>query len=69
MQIWSRDYDLSDFQTEGLVSILILAFIAVWWRVGRVVDCTGLENQRTRKGPVGSNPTLSLHIAGLYPLP
>src|SRR5687767_12388173 len=25
---------------------------------GRAVECTGLENRRTRKGLVGSNPTL-----------
>ena len=29
------------------------------WRVGRVVDGTGLENRHTRKGIGGSNPSLS----------
>ena len=33
--------------------------IARHWRGGRVVECTGLENQRSFIGPVGSNPTLS----------
>ena len=28
-------------------------------RSGRVVECTGLENRRARKGAVGSNPTSS----------
>ena len=28
-------------------------------RVGRAVECTGLENQRTRKGIGGSNPSPS----------
>jgi hypothetical protein len=27
-----------------------------------VVECTGLENRSTRKGTVGSNPTLSAKI-------
>ena len=29
------------------------------WRVGREVDCTGLENQRARERPGGSNPSPS----------
>src|SRR5665213_485379 len=29
------------------------------WRGGRVVECTGFENQQGRKLLVGSNPTLS----------
>ena len=29
--------------------------ILIWW-VGRVVECTGLENQSTYKGTGGSNP-------------
>ena len=32
------------------------------WRGGRVVECAGLENQRARKGSVGSNPTLSASV-------
>ncbi len=28
-------------------------------RDGRVVECTGFENRRTRKGIEGSNPSLS----------
>jgi hypothetical protein len=29
------------------------------WRGGRVVECTGLENQHTCKRIEGSNPSLS----------
>ena len=29
------------------------------WRVGRAVECTGLENRRTLTGSGGSNPPLS----------
>jgi hypothetical protein len=35
---------------------------AVGWRGGRVVDGSGLENRRTRKGTGGSNPSLSAII-------
>ena len=34
------------------------------WRGARVVESGGLENRCTRKGTVGSNPTLSVTDEG-----
>jgi hypothetical protein len=34
------------------------------WRGARVVEWDGLENRCTRKGTVGSNPTLSARESG-----
>ena len=39
--------------------ISALSFAAVWTG-GRVAEGVGLENRYTRKGIVGSNPTLSV---------
>ena len=40
--------------------------IGFFARVAELVDCTGLENQRILKGPVGSNPTASAKISRCF---
>jgi hypothetical protein len=37
--------------------------LQILWRDGRVVERGGLENRWARKGPGGSNPSLSATIA------
>ena len=38
----------------------LLSFLGLVWTGGRVAEGVGLENRYTRKGIVGSNPTLSV---------
>ena len=41
------------------VDILFAAMYSRPWRVGRVVECTSLENWQAGNGLEGSNPSLS----------
>ena len=36
------------------------------WKIGRVVECTGLENQHTFIGIEGSNPSSSAILWRVY---
>ena len=48
------------YSTLYLIGILVIIRILMWfWRRGRVVECTGLENRKVREGLGGSNPPVS----------
>ncbi len=48
------------------IAMSALLYCGATWRGGRVVECSGLENRRARKGTVSSNLTRAVRMRSFW---